>query len=337
MRVLVTGGAGYIGSVLTGMLLDKGFEVTVLDRFFFGRQSIEEYQDRIRVIQDDIRWVDPAELRGIDAVIDMAALSNDPVGELDPKITLAINHKARVRIAKIAKKKGAQRYVLASSCSVYGFQKAVATEATPVHPLTTYATANVLWENDTLPLAGPKFCVTALRQSSVYGFSKRMRFDIAYNNMVLSVFKGKKLPIMRDGTQRRPIIHIKDTCRAFLAVLEADPGLVNRVTFNSGSNDQNFQIFELAKLASKSVGAPLRFRWYGSPDFRSYRVNFDKIRRTLGFKPKFTPKEGAREIFEGLENGTIKDDERTVTIQWYKKLREMQETLRDVEIGGKLL
>jgi nucleoside-diphosphate-sugar epimerase len=337
VRVLVTGGAGYVGSVLCRILVDEGFDVTILDRFFFGRESIEEFADQVRLVQGDTRWIDPSVLRGVDAVIDMAALSNDPVGELNPKMTLEINHRARVGVAKLARKLGVGRYLLASSTSVYGLKKATCTEKTRVHPLTTYAKANVLWEQDTLPLANKKFCVTALRQSSVYGISKRMRFDIAFNNMVLSLFKGQKLPIMRDGTQRRPIIHIKDTCRAFLSVLNADPELVNAEVFNSGSNDQNFQIFELARTAAKSVGVPFRYEWYGSPDFRSYNVSFDKIRSVLGFRPEFTPKDGAREVFKGLKTGTITADEKTVTIQWYKRLQEFQQIVRDVELRGRIL
>jgi nucleoside-diphosphate-sugar epimerase len=337
MRVLVTGGAGYVGSVLSRMLLEEGYDVTILDRFFFGRQSVEEIADQARLVKGDIRWVKRSVMSGVDAVIDMAALSNDPVGELNPAVTLEINHRARVRVAKLAKKSGVGRYLLASSASVYGLKKEVCTERTRVHPLTTYAKANVLWENDTLPLANRRFCVTALRQSSVYGISKRMRFDIAFNNMVLSLFKGEKLPIMRDGTQRRPIIHIQDTCRAFISVLNADPEVVAGQVFNSGSNDQNYQIFELARMAARSVGVPFRYEWYGSPDFRSYTVNFDKIRTTLAFKPKFAPKDGAREVFNGLRRGTIASDEKSVTIQWYKRLQEIQELVKDVELRGRIL
>jgi nucleoside-diphosphate-sugar epimerase len=319
------------------MLLDEGFDVTILDRFFFGRQSVEDISDRARLVQGDIRWADSSVLRGVDAVIDMAALSNDPVGELNPEMTLDINYRSRVRMAKLARKHGVRRYLLASSTSVYGLKKRVCTEGTRIHPLTTYAKANALWEAEALPLANRKFCVTALRQSSVYGISKRMRFDIAFNNMVLSLFKGEKLPIMRDGSQVRPIIHIKDTSRAFITVLKADPEVVNGQVFNAGSNDQNFQIFELARMAAKSVGVPFRYEWYGSPDFRSYTVNFDKIRTTLGFKPKFAPPDGAREVFNGLKKGTITSDEKTVTIQWYKRLHEFQRLVHDVELRGRIL
>ena len=338
MRVLVTGGAGYIGSTLLRLLLEKGYDVVCLDRFFFGYDSIKDVEDQIKVVKDDVRWFDPSILNGVDAVFDLAALSNDPSGELDPQKTLDINYKGRVRVAKLSKKHGVKRYVLASSCSVYGFQEGILTEQSGVNPLTTYAKANVLAEREVLPLADNSFVVTVLRQATVYGFSYRMRFDLAINGMVLSLFKNGKLRIMRDGTQWRPFVHVKDTSRAFIEVMEADKEVVNGQIFNVGSNDQNFQIFDLAKLVAESCGLPFVYEWYGSPDKRSYRVSFDKIAKVLGFKPKYTPREGAREIFDALRDGRLNgDDLRTITVKWYKHLLEMQKFIRDVEIDGVLL
>jgi len=338
MRVLVTGGAGYIGSTLLRLLLEKGYDVVCLDRFFFGYDSIKDVEDQIKVVKDDVRWFDPSILNGVDAVFDLAALSNDPSGELDPQKTLDINYKGRVRVAKLSKKHGVKRYVLASSCSVYGFQEGILTEQSGVNPLTTYAKANVLAEREVLPLADDSFVVTVLRQATVYGFSYRMRFDLAINGMVLSLFKNGKLRIMRDGTQWRPFVHVKDTSRAFIEVMEADKEVVNGQIFNVGSNDQNFQIFDLAKLVAESCGLPFVYEWYGSPDKRSYRVSFDKIAKVLGFKPKYTPREGAREIFDALRDGRLSgDDLRTITVKWYKHLLEMQKFIRDVEIDGVLL
>ena len=338
MRVLVTGGAGYIGSTLLRLLLERGYDVVCLDRFFFGYDSIKDVEDQIKVVKDDVRWFDPSILNGVDAVFDLAALSNDPSGELDPQKTLDINYKGRVRVAKLSKKHGVKRYVLASSCSVYGFQEGILTEQSGVNPLTTYAKANVLAEREVLPLADNSFVVTVLRQATVYGFSYRMRFDLAINGMVLSLFKNGKLRIMRDGTQWRPFVHVKDTSRAFIGVMEADKEVVNGQIFNVGSNDQNFQIFDLAKLVAESCGLPFIYEWYGSPDKRSYRVSFDKIAKVLGFKPKYTPREGAREIFDALRDGRLSgDDLRTITVKWYKHLLEMQKFIRDVEIDGVLL
>jgi len=338
MKVLVTGGAGYIGSILCRMLIEKGFDVICLDRFFFGFDSIEEIRDRIKIVKDDIRWFNPNILKGIDAVIDMASLSNDPSGELDPQKTLEINYEGRVRVARLSKKYGVKKYVLASSCSVYGFQEGILTEESALNPLTTYAKANVLAEKEILPLADKLFTTTALRQATVYGFSYRMRFDLAINGMVLGFYKNGKIPIMRDGKQWRPFVHVKDTSNAFIKVLEAEPELVNGQIFNVGSDEQNFQIFELAKLIAESINMPFNYEWYGSPDNRSYKVSFKKIKETLNFKPQYTPREGAREVFETLKDGRLNpDDPRTITVKWYKHLLEMQAFIKNVEIKGKLL
>lgn len=323
MKVLITGGAGYIGSILTRMLLERGYEVKILDRFFFGKDSIKEIEDRVEIFEDDVRNFEPSILSGVDAVIDMAALSNDPSGELDPSLTLEINYKGRLRVAKLAKKHGVKKYILASSCSVYGFQDGILNENSKVNPLTTYAKANVLWENETLPLADKKFCVTALRQATCYGFSYRMRFDLAINGMVLGFFKDGKIPIMRDGTQWRPFVHVKDTSEAFIKVLEAEEELVNKQVFNVGSNDQNYQIFPLAELIANSIGLEFNYEWYGSPDNRSYRVDFSKISKVLNFKPKFSPREGAKEVFDKLKDEILSpNDLRNITVKWYKSLME---------------
>lgn len=338
MKVLVTGGAGYIGSILSRLLLERGYEVTCLDRLFFGVDPIKDIVDKISLIKDDVRWFNPKILEGIDAVFDLASLSNDPSGELDPQKTLEINYKGRVRVAKLSKKHGVKRYVLASTCSVYGFQEGILTEESKLNPLTTYAKANVLAEKEIMPLSSKTFAVTALRQATVYGFSPRMRFDLAINGMVLGFFKNGKIPIMRDGKQWRPFIHVKDTANAFITVLEADSDLVNGQIFNVGSNEQNMQIFDLAKLVAESINLPFNYEWYGSPDARSYRVDFNKIKETLNFKPQYTPKHGAREVFDALKDGRLSvDDPRTITVKWYKHLLEMHAFIKDVEIKGAIL
>jgi nucleoside-diphosphate-sugar epimerase len=338
MRILVTGGAGYIGSVLSRALLDRGYDVTCLDRFFFGVDSIKEITERIVVVRDDIRWFEPRILKDVDAIFDLASLSNDPSGELNPEKTLEINYKGRARVAALAKKYRVKKYVLASTCSVYGFQEGTLTEESSLNPLTTYAKANVLAEKEVLPLADKSFNVTALRQATVYGLSTRMRFDLAVNGMVLGFFKNGKIPIMRDGKQWRPFVHVKDTSDAFIKALESDPELVSGQIFNVGSNEQNVQIFDLAKFVAGSIDLPFNYEWYGSPDKRSYKVSFDKIRRTLDYKPNYTPKEGSREVFKALKEGRLNpDDPKTITVKWYHHLLEMHAFLRDVEIGGALL
>ena len=338
MKVLVTGGVGYIGSVLSRILLEKGYDVTCLDRLFFGSDPIKEIADKIHLIKDDIRWFRPETLKGIDSVFDLASLSNDPSGELEPQKTLEINYMGRVRVAKLSKKHGVSRYVLASTCSVYGFQEETLTEKSALNPLTTYAKADMLAEKEILQLADKSFSVTALRQATVYGLSPRMRFDIAINGMTLGFFKNGIIPIMRDGKQWRPFIHVKDTSNVFTKVLEADRELVNGQVFNTGSNEQNVQIFNLAKLIAESIKLPFNYEWYGSPDKRSYRASFNKIKETLNVQPKYTPKEGAKEVFDALKRGKASgDDPRTITVKWYKHLLEMHTLIREVEINGVIL
>ncbi len=338
MKVLVTGGAGYIGSTLVRSLLKKNYEVRVLDRFFFGTESLKDIEQQIEIVKDDVRWVDPSIMQGIDVIIDMAAISNDPAGELDQSKTLEINHLGRVRIAQLGKKYGVKKYILASSCSVYGFQEGLLDEQSDKNPLTTYAKANILWENDVLPLADKNFCVTVLRQATVYGLSPRTRFDLAINGMILGFFKTGKIPLLRDGNQWRPFVHVKDTSKAFISVIEAPSEIINGQIFNVGSNDQNYQIFALAELIAKSLQIPFNYEWYGSTDNRSYQVNFDKIKTVLKFQPDYTPKEASLELFDALQNAKINpDDKRTKTVEWYKHLIESDALIQSIKMNNRIL
>jgi nucleoside-diphosphate-sugar epimerase len=339
MNVLVTGGAGYIGSVLTTMLLEKGYKVKCLDRFFFGEETLREVSSNpnLELIKDDIRWFDPEVLEDVDAVLDLASLSNDPSGELDPSKTYDINYLGRVRVAKLSKEYSVKRYVLASTCSVYGFQEDILNEDSPTNPLTTYAKSNVLAEKDVLSLADDKFAATALRQATVYGLSPRMRFDLAINGMILGIYKNKKIPVMRDGKQWRPFVHVKDTSKAFMTVLESPKEKVNKQIFNVGANEQNFQILSLAEMVKEAIDVPVKIEWYGSVDKRSYRVDFSKIRRTLGFVPGHTPRDEARTVYEALETGKVIDYIKTKTVEWYKHLLEAQKLMQEVVIKDTVL
>jgi len=330
-HVLVTGGAGYIGSTLTQLLLERGYEVTVLDRLFFGDTLVDLRQNpRLHVIQDDIRWCSDAVFRGVNSVCDLAALSNDPAGELNPEKTLEINYEGRARICRMAKQAGVQRYVLASSCSIYGFQNKTVDETSDINPLTTYAIANRRAEESTLSLASDDFTVTAVRQATVYGPSRRMRFDLAINGMTLALFKNGSVGILRDGTQWRPMVHIRDTSRAFITVLEADQGRVNGEIFNVGSDDQNLQVRPLAERLCGALSLPYVEDWYGDPDHRSYQVSFAKIADRLGYATCETPEVGAREIFLALRKGTLVDGPTTRTVEWYKSLINWHATLKTV-------
>jgi len=339
LKVLVTGGAGYIGSVMISMLLDRGYKVKCLDRFFFGMESLRDVMSdtNLEIIKDDVRWFNPSILRDVDAVIDLASLSNDPSGELDPSKTFDINYLGRVRVAKLAKEYGVERYVLASTCSVYGFQEGIMNEESPTNPLTTYAKSNVLAEKDILPLADNNFTVTALRQATVYGLSPRMRFDLAVNGMVLGLFKQGYIPVMRDGTQWRPFVHVRDTSKAFITVIESPKEKVNGQIFNVGSNAQNIQILPLANLICESLGFSPQIKWYGSPDKRSYRVDFTKIERTLGFKPDFSISDGAKEVYEALKDGKVSDSIKTKTVEWYKFLLNAYKLVKEVAVKDTIL
>jgi len=336
--VLVTGGAGYIGSILTRILLERGHDVTVLDRLFFGNDSLKDIACKIRIIKDDIRFFDPKILRGVDAVFDLAALSNDPCGELDPEKTLGINYKGRVRVANLAKKHGVKKYVFASTCSVYGFQEEILNEESGLNPLTTYAKASMMAENEILPLGDKSFSATVLRQATVYGFSYRMRFDLAINGMVLGYYRNGKIPIMRNGNQWRPFVNVNDTSKAFIKILETEPELVNDQIFNVGSDEQNIKIFNLAKMVADACNLPFNYDWYGDCDTRSYRVSFNKIKDTLNFKPQTTIKQGAKNMFDALNEGILNpDDPRMITVKWYKHLLEMHRFLNETEINGVIL
>ncbi|MGH9923492.1 MAG: NAD-dependent epimerase/dehydratase family protein, partial [Nitrososphaerales archaeon] len=273
----------------------------------------------------------------VDVVIDLAANSNDPSGELDPAKTFDINYLGRVRVAKLSKNHGVKQYVLASSCSIYGFKDEVSDEKTPVNPLTTYAKANSMAENDILPLADSEFTVTALRFATVYGLSGRMRFDLALNGMTLGLFKSGKIPLMRDGKQWRPFIHIKDVARAYSRVIEGSPDIVNGQIFNVGSDDQNYQLVDFAKTIGDSVGMPYDIDWYGSADQRSYRVSFKRFRNVMEYSVDYTPKDAAMEIYSALESGELTDSPKTYTVNWYKHLLTNYDLMKEVVMKDTIL
>ena len=339
MQVLVTGGGGYIGTILVSRLLKEGYKVKVLDRFYFGKDKLNSVakNPRLKLIQDDTRYFDKKILKGVDVVMDLAALSNDPSGELDPKRTMDINYRGRARVAKLAKQQGVKRYILASSCSIYGFRDGKLDEHSPINPLTTYAKANRKAEIAAKKLADNKFTVTLLRFATVYGLSPRMRFDLAINGMTLGFFKNKQIPIMRDGKQWRPFIHVKDVAEAYIAVIKAPKEKVNGEIFNVGSDKQNYQILSLAKEVAKAMKIPFKKKWYGDPDSRSYKIDFKKIHDTLGYKTKWTIADGTKEIYDALNKGKTTDSIQTKTVEWYKYLLDAKQIADSVQIRGRIL
>jgi nucleoside-diphosphate-sugar epimerase len=335
--VLVTGAGGYIGSTLVPMLLENGYQVRALDRFFFGRELLPQ-DPHLEIVREDARVIKPEHLAGVDYVVDLVAISNDPSGEHFQNETFAINHAARATTARLAKAAGVKRYVLPSSCSIYGFQApdVIADERTATNPLTTYAKANEMAENDVLPLASEDFVVTVLRQATVYGYSPRMRFDLAINGMTYGAWKTGVLPLMRDGTQWRPMVHVKDTARAQLFMLTADPGKVNGQIFNVGSEENNYQLGPLAQKVADIVPRDVRIEWYGDPDHRSYRVSFEKL-YALGYEALYRADDGVKDICDALEGGKVDRTSKTITLDWYRELVAWHERIRQVEMYGGVL
>lgn len=325
MRVFVAGGAGYIGSILIPELLSKGYHVKCLDALYFGDKFLKDLgpHPNLEFVRGDTRSFDPSALEGSSAIVDLAAISQpDPMNQLGSALFEEINLRGSLRLASLGKQRGVERYVFASTCSVYGFQDGVLSEESPPNPIENYGRTKAEAERAILALSDGGFSVTALRFATVYGLSPKMRFDLVVNGMTLSLFKAGRIMVMRDGTQWRPNVHIRDVVRAIISVLEADASRVQGEVFNVGSNDQNFQIYPLARLIGDSVGEPYEIEWYGEPDTRSYRVDFSKIAKSLGFRARRTPADGAREIYDALKDGLIKDCEEAYVIKWYKSLLE---------------
>jgi len=336
--ILVTGAGGYIGSVLVPKLLDRGYRVKALDRYFFGEDKLENHE-RLTIIKDDTRRIKEEYFAGVDAVIDLVAISNDPSGELFSEATYQINHISRVSTASIAKRLGVSRYILPSSCSIYGFvdNDVIVDEQSPTNPLTTYAKANEKAEQGVLPLADEQFTVVVMRQATVYGYSPRMRFDLAINGMTLGAWKTGIIPLMRDGSQWRPMVHVQDTTDVMCLLLEADSKVINKQIFNVGSNRNNYQLGKLAEEISSALPKEVNIDWYGDPDHRSYRVSFDKINTMLNWEARWTAADGAKEIYEALESGKLNGMEQTITLGWYQDLIKWHKIIKNIEMYGGII
>lgn len=337
--ILVTGAGGYIGSELVGQLLKKGYKVKALDRFFFGIEVLDEYlgNPNIEIIKEDIRYFPKEILKNVYGVIDLASISNDPSCDLNPKITYSINFQGSTRTAKIAKEMGVERYIFSSSCSVYGQgENLQLDESSKTSPVSLYAKLKLKTEKKLLSLADDNFCLTCQRNATVYGISKKMRFDLIINIMTLHAFKNKKIFITGGGKQWRPLIHLQDLIRAFILILEADKKKINGEIFNTGSNQQNYQVYEVANLIKKNIPDAIIENVPSDPDKRSYNVNFSKIQKVLGFRPQKDIENGIKEIKDALEKRKITDDIKTKTVDYYKYLIETDKILREVKYKNRI-
>ena len=321
MRALVVGGGGYVGSILIPHLLEKGYDITCLDQLFFEETPIKSFIDEIELIREDIRTFNPSILNDIDVCINLAAISQpDQSDVIDPKLYYEINHKGCMRVANLSKKKGIKKYIFTSTCSVYGFQNEMISEESDTNPLEAYGKSKVLAEKDTMALADKNFNVTILRPGTMYGFSPKMRFDLVVNGMTWALQEYKKINVMRDGTQWRPNVHVKDVVRLITKLINVEEELIQKQIYNVGANEQNYQILPLAKLIGDSVKIDYETDWYGEPDKRSYKVDFSKLKNELGFKIKHSVPEAANEVYNALEEKITEKSEKTSVVNWYKKI-----------------
>ena len=300
MHVLVTGDRGYLGTVMVPMLRAAGHSVVGLDTGFFADCVLGPAPDDAPRVPRDLRDVTPEDLTGIDAVIHLAALSNDPLGELAPDITFDINHHASVRLAKAAKDAGVQRFLYASTCSVYGAAgDGLVSEDAPLRPLTPYAVSKVRVEDDVAALADSGFVPAFLRNATAFGFSPRLRADIVLNNLVGHAVLTGEVKVLSDGTPWRPLVHAQDIARAFLACLDAPADAIDRLAFNVGSEENNLTVAQIAEAAAAAVpGSKVVITGESGPDPRSYRVDFALAREKLGYRAEWSVGAGAQELYD---------------------------------------
>lgn len=344
MHVLVTGGAGYIGAVLVPLLLDAGHRVTVVDRFYFGAASLsaplEKHGGRLQIVRADTRRVSRKAFEGIDALVDLAGISNDPACELDPELTTSINLEGSVRVAKLARDGGASRIVFASSCSVYGQGAGMAlTEESALRPVSLYAKCKAQAEARLRQLGRDKgLSMTVLRFATVFGLSPRMRFDLAVNVMTKNAYVARKIVVDGGGRQWRPFVHVRDVAEAIERALMAPREVVTGETLNVGSSGNNVQILPLAYRIRDRVGETEVSVAKTDPDLRDYNVSFDKIRHVLDFQPRRSIEDGVIEILDALRSGSIDpDDRRWYTLRQYRFLAEVEETWKAIAMEGGVL
>jgi len=307
MRILVTGNLGYIGTVLTRMLIERGYAIQGYDSDLYERCTFGNALPLVVTKRKDIRDAEREDIEGFDTVMHLAALSNDPLGDLNPDLTYEINYKASVRLAELAKQTGVRRFIFSSSCSNYGAAgDDLLDEESPFNPVTPYGKSKVLVEREVSKLADDAFSPVFLRNATAYGVSPRIRFDLVLNNLVAWAYTTSRVMLKSDGSPWRPIVHVEDISAAFIAAAEAPLELVHNQSFNVGSTSENFRIRDIAGIVANTVpNSTLSFAEGASPDSRCYRVNCDRIKNSLGFETKWTVQSGARQLYDAYTLNTL--------------------------------
>ena len=344
MHILVTGGAGYLGSTVVPLLLQHDHRVTVVDRFYFGRDSLapvlQTHAGRLALIQGDVRTLTHASLAEVDAVVDLAGISNDPSCEIDPELTKQVNLSGALHLAREAHAAGVKRFIFASSCSVYGHgQSQALTEDSPPNPVSLYAQCKAEAETQLFELSRAQGLeVTALRFATLFGVSGRMRFDVAINVMAKNAYVARKIVVEGGGRQWRPFVHVRDVARLILQILEEPSNKVAGRVFNVGSDENNVRILNLAYRVRDHVPGTEIVMAPTDPDLRDYNVSFDRVRQELGFSTEVSIDEGIQEVLEALRAGTLDPDDRHgYTLRQYVFLSEVERTFRTLAIDGRIL
>ncbi len=329
-RVLVTGHHGYIGSVLVPLLLSADYEVVGLDADFFEACRFGDAPAKVESVRVDLRDLKPSDLPSCDAVIHLAALSNDALGTIDPAITDQVNHRAGVRLAEMAREAGVQRFLFSSSCSLYGAAEgdALLTEEAPFNPVTPYGRSKVDSEAELAPLATDDFSPVYLRNATAYGLSPRLRGDLVVNELVARAYVDGRVQLNSDGMAWRPLVHVEDIARAFIAALEAPREAVHNQAFNVGRTDENYTVREVAEAVCAAVpGSTVTFGEGAGADLRSYRVSFDKLARLLpAAVPRWTLRQGIDQLLDAYRRHGITLEEvlqtRYSRIAWLRSQQE---------------
>ena len=336
---MVTGAGGYIGTQLVRDLVKAGHDVTAVDRFFFGKEPLSEFigNKQVTIKQKDIRDLDKDDFKGHDAVCDLACLSNDPAGEIDPQLNYQINRDGRIHVAKTAKEAGVSKYIISSSCSVYGKgEEPLLLETSKTNPISIYAKSTLEAEQENLSIADNNFSVTSLRNATVFGLSTRMRFDLVVNLMTLSAFQKGRIIVMGGGLQWRPLVHLSDVSQAFQLVIDANEKLINKEIFNVGLD--NYQIKNLAYLVREQL--PIDIEIDLAPDDadkRDYNVDFSKVKNVLGFEARKTIIDGINEIYVALKSGNVDTSIKTVTVSWYRNILDAKKLLDTIQLNGRII